>query len=197
MIAGQQIVLRAPTYRGLAKTMADPSGPSSHHGHIHPEKRMRQDSKLSDILHILLHMGQKDTPQTSEALAKMLNTNPVVVRRLMAGLREQGYVRSEKGHGGGWTLACDPSTVTLRDIYLALGSPTLLAIGNRAEAHGCLVEEAVNSALRKSFEQAETLLLARFAEVTLAMLGDDVRDRMVARGQSCDLDEGHAHTHHD
>jgi DNA-binding IscR family transcriptional regulator len=48
-------------------------------------------------------------------------TNPVVLRRTMAGSREQGYVRSEKGHGGGWTLACDLSAMTLRDIYDALG----------------------------------------------------------------------------
>ena len=76
-------------------------------------------------------------------MAKAMDTNPVVIRRVMAGLREQGYVRSEKGHGGGWTLACDLSKVTLRDIYTALGSPSLLAIGNRTETPGCLVEEAV------------------------------------------------------
>jgi hypothetical protein len=29
-----------------------------------------------------------------------MDTNPVVLRRVMAGLRDQGYVQSEKGHGG-------------------------------------------------------------------------------------------------
>ena len=71
-------------------------------------------------------------------LAKAMDTNPVVIRRIMAGLRDQGYVRSEKGHGGGWTLCCDLSKVTLHDIYTALGSPSLLAMGNRTEAPGCL-----------------------------------------------------------
>jgi DNA-binding IscR family transcriptional regulator len=46
-----------------------------------------------------------------------MQTNPVVVRRIMAGLRDRGYVRSEKGHGGGWQIACDFGAVTLRDIY--------------------------------------------------------------------------------
>jgi DNA-binding IscR family transcriptional regulator len=110
----------------------------------------------------------------------------------MAGLREQGYVRSEKGHGGGWTLACDLSGVTLRDIYTALGCPALLAIGNRTAAPDCLVEQAVNAALGQAFHDAEALLLARFGDVTLAMLSADVNDRLLARGGSQNLENVHA-----
>ncbi len=84
---------------------------------------MRRDSRLSGVLHVLLHMAARNGPATSEMLAKAMDTNPVVIRRVMAGLRDQGYVRSEKGHGGGWTLDCDLSEVTLRDIYTALGRP--------------------------------------------------------------------------
>jgi DNA-binding IscR family transcriptional regulator len=92
-------------------------------------------------------MAEHGAPLTSEMLAKPMGTNPVVIRRVMAGLRDQGYVQSEKGHGGGWMLACDLSKVTLRDIYAALGSPSVLAMGNRTETPGCLVEQAVNAAV--------------------------------------------------
>lgn len=126
-------------------------------------------------------MAEQDGPVTSEVMAKAMNTNPVVIRRVMAGLRDAGYVRTEKGHGGGWTLACDLAKVTLRDIYDALGEPSLLAIGNRTEAPGCLIEEAVNATLSKSFADAEALLLARFGDVTLAALADDVRRRLASR----------------
>ena len=143
---------------------------------------MRRDSRLSGVLHVLLHMAQHDGPVTSEIMAKAMTTNPVVIRRIMAGLRDQGYVRAEKGHGGGWSIACDLDAVTFRDIYEALGEPSLLAIGNRTEAPGCVVEEAVNAALSKSFDEAEALLLARFGEVTLAQLAADVRKRMARRG---------------
>jgi DNA-binding IscR family transcriptional regulator len=137
-------------------------------------------------------MAEKTNPITSEVLAKMLDTNPVVIRRIMAGLREQGYVHSEKGHGGGWKLACDLSKVTLRDIYVALSSPSLLAIGNRTEAPGCLVEQAVNAALQQAFHEAEELLLRRFGEVTLSLLSADVHARLVARGNS---QKGEEHVH--
>lgn len=152
---------------------------------------MRRDSRLSGVLHVLLHMAQTDGPSTSATLAKAMDTNPVVLRRVMAGLRERGYVRSEKGHGGGWTLACDLSNVTLRDVYIALGSPSLLAMGNRTESPGCLVEQAVNAALEISFRDAEELLLARLGEVTLATLGADVRARLAERSESSAQEVAH------
>lgn len=142
---------------------------------------MRRDSRLSGVLHVLLHMAKHRGPATSEVLARAMDTNPVVIRRIMAGLRDHGYVQSEKGHGGGWTLACDLSKVTLRDVYAALGCPALLAIGNRTESPRCLVEQAVNAALATSFRDAEAVLLARLREVTLAELAADVDRRQRGR----------------
>lgn len=120
---------------------------------------------------------------TSEDMAKAMDTNPVVVRRIMGGLRDRGFVASEKGHGGGWSLSCKLSAVTLRDVYEALGEPPLLAIGNRTEAPGCLVEAAVNETLGSSFREAEALLLARLGDVTLETLATNVRARLAARGR--------------
>jgi Rrf2 family protein len=153
---------------------------------------MKRDSRLSGVLHVLLHMAKQSGPATSEVLAKAMSTNPVVIRRIMAGLREQGYVRSEKGHGGGWTLARDLAEITLRDIYDALGRPSLLAMGNRTETPGCLVEQAVNTALDKAFHDAEALLLARFGEVTLAALSTDFHARLTTRSGSLTMEIDHA-----
>lgn len=153
---------------------------------------MKKDSRLSGVLHVLLHMAEHEGPVTSEVLAKAIQTNPVVVRRIMAGLREQGYVRSEKGHGGGWLIACDLSKVTLRDIYVALGEPTLIALGNRSEAPGCLVEQAVNAALTQAFHDAEALFLGHLGKVSLAMLSTDFHRRLKRRGGSHEIGKVHA-----
>ena len=128
---------------------------------------------------------------TSEILAKAIGTNAVVVRRTMAGLRKQRYVQSEKGHGGGWKLACDLTKVTLRDIYVAIGAPTLLAMSNRTESPGCLVEQSVNAALDGAFQDAEALLLSRLGEVTLAGLSADVRKRHRRRKRGQPLEHVH------
>jgi DNA-binding IscR family transcriptional regulator len=137
-------------------------------------------------------MAEAQRPLTSETLAKALKTNPVVIRRVVAGLRDHGYVRSEKGHGGGWTLACDLSKVTLRDIYSALGSPSLLAIGHRTEKPGCAVERAVNGALNDTFQKAEALLLSGLEDITLAMLSDAVRGRLAVRPDAHNMEKLHA-----
>jgi Rrf2 family protein len=143
---------------------------------------VRQDSRLSRMLHVLLHMARHDGPMTSETIAKMLGTNPVVVRRTMAGLREAGYVSSVKGHGGGWTLASDLSDVSLLDIHRAVGGPRIFAIGNESDNPECAVEQSVNRALDDALREAEALLTARLAAVTLAELAADFDALCRSRG---------------
>lgn len=126
-------------------------------------------------------MADSGRPLTSDALARVMQTNPVVVRRTLSGLREQGLVRSEKGHGGGWTLAADPGGITLRDVYEALGRPPLFAMGNRNAEPSCLVEQAVNAALGNTLQKAEELLLASFGTVTLSALQADCERRLGRR----------------
>lgn len=152
---------------------------------------MKRDSRLSDVLHVLLHMARQDGPATSEVLAKAMRTNPVVLRRTMAGLRDQGFVRSAKGHGGGWTLACDLSKVTMLDIYVALGKPALFAIGNRSDTPGCLVEKAVNANLNQAFLEAEQRLMTRFAEITLSKLNADLQMQVKQRRGALDVEKIH------
>lgn len=116
---------------------------------------------------------------TSEAIAGMLGTNPVVVRRTMAGLREAGYVRSEKGHGGGWAIAADLDKVSLLDIHRAVGGPRIFAIGSEHPRPDCAVEQVVNGALEDALRDAEALLIARLGAVSLAELARSFDARCV------------------
>ena len=131
---------------------------------------MNRDRRLSDVLHVLLHLGQANAPLTSDVLARALGTNGAVFRRMMAGLRAADYVRSEKGHGGGWTLARPLDAITLFDVYSALGRPNLFAIGSRSDQPNCLVERNVNAVLSGTMAEAEALFARRFGEITLDTL---------------------------
>ncbi|MDM4768968.1 Rrf2 family transcriptional regulator [Solimonas sp. SE-A11] len=144
---------------------------------------MKKDCKLSSVLHVLLHMAHSDRALTSEELSGYLQTNPVVVRRTLAGLRALGYVEAVKGPGGGWTLSCDLAKVTLRDIYDAVGAPGVFAMGHREENPQCLVEQAVNEGLDKAFQEAEALLIGRLSGVTLADLSADFNRRYQAHSR--------------
>lgn len=145
---------------------------------------MKLDSRLSSVLHALLHMAEHDEPVTSEVLGKCLGTNSVVVRRTMGLLREAGLVTSGRGHAGGWRIAVDLSSVTLRQLHEALGEPVIFAIGNRNEQSDCLVEQAVNARLDDAFAEAEALLMQRFENITLAELAADFKKRYAKRRRS-------------
>jgi len=144
---------------------------------------MKKDSRLSSVLHALLHMAERGEPLTSDELALCMRTNPVVVRRTMGFLRDAGIVSAARGHAGGWAITADLKTVTLRQLHETLGEPAIFAIGNRQEMPECLVEQAVNAALDTAFAEAEALLLERFAHVTLADLAEDFARRHRLRSQ--------------
>ena len=131
---------------------------------------MNKDTRLSDVLHVLLHLDQAKEPLTSDILARSMRTNPAVFRRTMAGLRKAGIVQSGKGHGGGWTLVRRLASLTLLDVYTALGRPNLFAIGSRSDHPDCLIERNVNSALADTLAQAEALFVKRFGAITLDTL---------------------------
>ncbi len=150
---------------------------------------MKRDSRLSLVLHLLLHLAHSKRPMTSEEMGAFLQTNSVVVRRTLSGLRQAGWLHSLKGHGGGWTLACDLSAITLGDIYKALGEPTMLALGHRNDEPACLVEQVVNQAINESLREAEAMVLEKFSRVTLADLSTEV-NRRAPRCRQEEVDHG-------
>lgn len=134
---------------------------------------MRKDSRLSRVLHIMVHLEAIGRPVTSEQMAEMISTNPVVVRRTLALLRKANYVTSSKGHHGGWQLAKPLSAITLLDIHNALGEASIFTIGLTDEHSQCVIEQAVNAALKDAMNEAEALMLQRFGQITLDRLGAD------------------------
>lgn len=131
---------------------------------------MRSDSRLSLALHVLLHMTELEGAVTSEELGPRLGVNPVVLRRALAGLRDAGIVRSEKGHGGGWTVARDLARVTLCDVHDAIATTALFGIGHRDVETACPIEQAVNRALGGALAAATEAFEARLRAVTVADL---------------------------
>jgi len=150
---------------------------------------MNRDSRLSVALHVLLHMremAQDETgPVTSETLGSMMETNPVVIRRTLGGLRDAGIVNAGKGHGGGWSLAADLQKVSLADVYESLGVSSAFGIGLREEAPRCPLEREVNRAVGGALAEAEAHLMEKFRNVSVADLIETARK-----------EKNHARRHH-
>jgi Rrf2 family protein len=154
---------------------------------------MKMDNRLMRMLHVLLHIALHDGAATSQTIAKMLGTHPVVVRRSMSNLREQGYVQAIRGPGGGWRLARALEEITIFDVYVTLGLPSLIAIERHPEHPTCPVERSVAAALDDVAMQAEAAMLARFKAITLADLVPTNVTQAKAKRGSADMSAGHRH----
>lgn len=151
--------------------------------HFHDPESMQRDTRLARLLHVLVHMHLRGGTTTSQTIALMLHTNPVVVRRTMGALRDAGFVTSTGGPGGGWTLARDLDTLTVRDVCEAIAHTTLFAVGPAQDNDACPVEAAVNRRINAALAAAEAALMTAFGEVPLSEIAGEIR-APAARGRS-------------
>ena len=135
---------------------------------------MQRDTRLARLLHVLIHMHLRGVATTSQTIALMLHTNPVVVRRTMGALRDAGFVTSTGGPGGGWTLACDLARLTVRDVCEAIAHATLFAVGPAQDNDACPVEAAVNRRINAALASAEAALMAAFGDMPLLEIAQEV-----------------------
>lgn len=144
---------------------------------------MKSSERLSAALHVLVHMAERpDAALTSAAMAAFVGTNPVVIRRGFAGLREAGIVSSVKGHGGGWRLARPAAAITLAEIQHALGERVVALTAFDVPQPTCLILRAVTAALDEAMQEAERALDRRLATLTLADIAADARRLNAGRG---------------
>ncbi len=137
---------------------------------------MKRNERLSTALHVLVHMAARpDAALTSAEMAAFVGTNPVVIRRGFAGLRQAGIVASAKGHGGGWRLARPPEAITLAEIQHALGERVVSLTAFDVPRPTCLILRAVTAALDEAMQEAERALDRRLATLTLADLAAEAR----------------------
>jgi len=97
--------------------------------------KMRANTRLAVAIHILTLLAldnPKEVPNTSENLALSVNTNPVVVRRIIAMLKKAKLVNVKAGVGGA-SLARNPKDITWLDIYNAVKSNDDFTLFNKHE----------------------------------------------------------------
>ena len=109
---------------------------------------------------------------TSESIASSVNTNPVVIRRLLAKLSKSALVETQMGKNGGVRLKKSPQEITLKDIYLAIQSRTLLSANENETNRKCpisckmknIMESVINEAEQATLNHLETIKLSDLAK---------------------------------
>lgn len=109
---------------------------------------MPASSRFAVAVHVLTLLAWAgDEPLKSEQVAASVNTNPVVIRRILCALARSGLVVSQTGAAGGTRLARPPRDITLRDIYRAVEPREIFMMHRQPPGRHCPVGVNMGPAL--------------------------------------------------
>jgi DNA-binding IscR family transcriptional regulator len=127
-------------------------------------------------VHVLAVLAYKEGDRvTSTLLAGSINTNPVIVRRLLLALQRAKLVETGKGAGSGSRLSRSPGRINLAQIYRAVEEAEPFAKPSQKPNTACPVGHCIRETLDQVFASAEAALERDLAKTTLAGVLDQVK----------------------
>jgi Rrf2 family protein len=137
-------------------------------------------SKLSVGIHIMTIFALKPgEPLTSEFIACSVNTNPVVIRRLLGSLRAARIVESKTGVGGGWLLLRDPEEITLLDILRAIEPQSEIFALHRTEPNPeCPCGLHIQGVLTEIYDEVQNRMARQLEGITIACIAGKIMSRL-------------------
>lgn len=119
---------------------------------------MAANSQFSMAIHILTMLATaSDENVKSDCIAASVNTNAVVIRRVLGQLSQAGLVTSQTGAFGGTRLAKPPGEISLCSIYKAVSCGEVFALHAKSPNQDCPIGrniEAVLCNLQKEIDKA-------------------------------------------
>ena len=139
---------------------------------------MSTSSRFAVAVHVLTLMAWADEESLkSEQVAESVNTNPVVIRRMLCELAESNLVVSQTGAFGGSRLAREPEKITLLDIYRAVESPGVFSLHRHPPSRLCPVGVNIGTVLNNVLGEVDSAVERVLSNIT-------IRD-MVAQLRPC------------
>ena len=108
----------------------------------------------------------------SERVAGSVNTNPVVIRRLLGQLNQANLVISQTGAAGGTRLARCPMEITLAEIYKAVSCGEVFALHGKSPNQDCPIGKNIESVLCNLQKEIDKTVGEKLSEYTLQSVID-------------------------
>ena len=129
---------------------------------------MSTSSRFAVAVHVLTLMAWADDESLkSEHVADSVNTNPVVIRRMLCELAESKLVVSQTGSLGGSRLARQPEEITLLDIYQAVESRGVFSLHRHPPNPDCPVGVNIGTVLNDVLDEVDSAVESVLAKITL------------------------------
>jgi len=126
-------------------------------------------------VHVLSVLAYKDGERvTSGLLASSVNTNPVVIRRLLLALQRAGLIETRKGVGSGSRLSCPPTKISLADVYRAVEAGQGFVMPPKKPNAECPVGSCIQRTLSGVFSSVEDAVLKNLKRMTLGTIVEQV-----------------------
>jgi len=139
---------------------------------------MAISSRLAVAVHILVLIETYEGKRiTSDYIAGSVNTNPVVVRRMIGLLNKAGIIATTPGVPGA-SLLRPAKDITLADVYCAVehsNQEGLFSLHENTNPQ-CPVGKNIQYALEDSFARAQNALEAELAAVTISDIAANVQN---------------------
>lgn len=120
-------------------------------------------------VHVLAVLAYKEGDRvTSALLAGSVNTNPVIIRRLLLALQRAKLVETCKGAGAGSRLSRSPGRINMAEVYRAVEATEPFATPSRKPNAACPVGNCMRETLEKVFASAQAALERDLEKTTLA-----------------------------
>ena len=147
---------------------------------------MSTSSRFTVAVHVLTLMAwSDDEPLKSEHIAGSVNTNPVVIRRMLCELAKAKLVISQTGSAGGSRLARKPEQITLFDVYRTVESAGVFSLHHQQPNRRCQVGASIGPVLedvRREIDRAiEQVLAGITIDDVVAQLKPRVRRSAIRR----------------
>jgi DNA-binding IscR family transcriptional regulator len=132
---------------------------------------MRTSCRFAMAVHVLTVLGYYPHGRlTSALLASSVNTNPVVIRRLLLILQQAGLIETRKGAGFGSCLSRAPSRINLAEVYRAVETEKPFPMPPGKPNAACPVGQSVQTAMEEVFASAKRALERDLSKKTLASI---------------------------
>lgn len=132
-------------------------------------------TRFAVAVHILIFLHrQGGEPTPSKVLAASVNTDPSLIRRLLAKLNRAGLTSSQRGAGGGALLDRPAHEVTLLDVHEAVEDDWEVIPIHPSPHPQCPVGGNIEDVLTPRIEEVQQAVRAQLAQTTIADLADEV-----------------------